>query len=408
MAIFRELRPSTLVDIGMLTTMRIAAIGIGLVYVKIYTNVLTPESIGVFFYLATLSYILNALFFVPLDYYFQSYFATCGEKLPLRVIGRITTVALAASGALISVLGALLVMLGQLEGRDVLSLFAMAVALSGCITLRNLLNNRGHRHVAAAALLFESAARVLVFLGLTLAFAPSGRLLFVSAMVGLFLELAALVVYAARRLSWTGEPGQLVPTGVLRTVMPISIAAGCNLIQSQSYRPVYTWAGVSASAASFAVVANIGAAGMAAAGQVFSQMLTPRIYKSDGTYLGRYVLGATLLTILVAAIAWFFSETLVTAITSSQYRGYAKLMVVGVAMEGANLIVAAITARSTLQGDTRSLMMWNVAGAAVALAGYCAGMALIPNNPAAIGAGLLASQAVVVGGLLINLRRRPR
>src|SRR4051794_8359879 len=41
--------------------LRVSSIAAGLVYIKLYTHLLTPEEVGVFFYLTALSYVLNAL-----------------------------------------------------------------------------------------------------------------------------------------------------------------------------------------------------------------------------------------------------------------------------------------------------------------------------------------------------------
>jgi hypothetical protein len=92
--------------------------------------------------------------------------------------------------------------------------------------------------------------------------------------------------------------------------------------------------------------------------------------------------------------------------TSSVYSGYAGLIVFGVIMEGANLIVAAIAARAMLRDETSTLIVWNVAGALVAGGGYAVSIVLLPDRPVAIGISLALSQAVVVGGLMFNLRRK--
>lgn len=395
-----------LLDVGLLIALRISAITVGLVYVKVYTSRLTTNDLGIFFYLTTLSYLINALLFVPYDYYIQAYCSRAGEHLPWRPVARMTGGVLTAALLLALAAGSLLIVLGQLTVSDVALLYGMAVLLFVCTSLRNLLNNRGHRRIAAAALLIEAVGRISAFLLLLFAFTPSGRVLFGSAAAALVVELLVLTGFAASKLSWTGD-STLPRSSIVATTAPVSISAACNLLQLQGYRTMYPWSGIPTTAALFAVVANIGAAGMMAAGQVFSQIFLPRVYQSGGEFIGTYVKLATVLIMAVAAFAWIVSPWLVPFMTSPLYGRYAGLIVFGVVMEGSNLIVAAIAARSMLQGDTRHLMTWNIASAVVGAGGYGLSIVFAPDSPMAIGIALLLSQTVVVGGLMMSLRRNP-
>lgn len=393
-------------DIGLLIAFRISAIIVGLLYVKIYTGHLPPQALGIFFYMTTLSYLMNALIFVPFDYYIQAYCSSSGEELPVRPIVRMTMGVILMALLLAAAIGGLLVFLGQISVFDVVLLYIMAVLLFGCTSLRNLLNNRGHRRVAAASLLIEAIGRVTAFLSFLLAFMPSGQLLFGSAAAALAAELLMLIYVAVTRLRWRRDMAGPIMPSILGTTAPVSGSAACNLIQLQGYRTLYPWSGVPATAALFAVVANIGAAGMMAAGQVFSQMLLPRVYQSGGEFIHTYVKLALLLVLFVGLSAWVISPWLVPFMTSPVYGGYAGLIVFGVVMEGANLIVAAIAARAMLRHETSKLIIWNVAGALVAGGGYGLSIVLIPDRPVAIGISLLLSQAIVVGGLILGLRRK--
>lgn len=401
---FRSVR--LLFDVGFLTMLRVVAIVIGLAYVKIYTNRLAPDALGIFFYLGTLSYLLNALLFVPFDFYLQAYCSRAGERLPIGPVVRMTAGVLIAALILVAAIGTVLVALRQLAILDIVSLYVVAALLFGCISLRNLLNNRGHRRVVAGALVFEAAGRVCAFVSLILFVTPSGRLLFASAGIALFLELIGLAIYAVFRLQWASDATPPASSALIPATAPVSVSAACNLVQLQAYRTMYPWANNPAPAAIFAVVANVGSAGMSAVGQIFAQILLPRIYQSQGTYTRHYIRWALLLTLAVAAFAWIAAPLLVAFITSPQYSAYAELMVFGVLLEGANVIVSAVTVGSMLKGDTRRLMVWNIAGAVVGAAGYAVALTIAPSSPAAIGVALLLSQMVVLGGLGLNARRQ--
>lgn len=391
-----------LVDVGLLAVLRMVAITIGLLYVKVYTNHLDPQALGLFFYLATLSYLLNALLFVPFDFYLQAYCARLEGRLPRTSLARMVGGVLIAALGLILAIGGVLVVLGKLEIIDIGSLYAVAVLLFGCTSLRNLLNNRGYRRTVATALVFEAIGRVCAFLLLTMMMKPSGRMLFVSTAAALLIELVLLAGFAALCLPWTRNALTSPQSPLIATTAPVSVAAACNLVQTQAYRTIYPWADASASAAMFAVVANVGSAGMAAVGQVFSQILLPRVYQSDGAYARRYIAYAAVLTVGISMIAWLIAPTLVAFITSPRYSAHAELIVFGVLTEGANVVMTAITAKSVLKGNTRRLMRWNIAGAVTGAVGYVLALMVASSSPAAIGIALLFSQAVVLGGMAID------
>ncbi len=394
-------------DVGLLVVFRIFAIIIGLFYVKIYTGHLLPDALGVFFYLTTLSYLINALIFVPFDYYIQAYCARAGDHIPLKPVAQMTAGVISIALLMALVAGTILVTLEQLVMADVGLLLAMAILLFGCTSLRNLLNNRGHRRIAAASLLIEALARLAAFLTFLLVMKPSGRLLFASAASALAVELLILAYVAATRLQWRRDDGGPVGSPLLATMAPISGSAVCNLVQLQGYRTMYPWSGIPTTAAIFSVVANIGAAGMMAAGQVFSQILLPRIYQSRGDFIYRYIQMAALLIVAVGIFAWMLSSWLVPFMTSPLYGRYAGMVIFGVIVEGSNLIVAAIAARAVLRDETSRLIVWNIAGAVVGAAGYGAAIILNPESPTAIGVSLMLSQIVVLGGLMLGLPRAP-
>src|SRR3546814_13735551 len=100
---------------------------------------------------------------------------------------------------------------------------------------------------------------------------------------------------------------------------PISVSAVCNVLQLQTYRVLYVWFGVPATAAIYAVVSNLGAAGMSAISSVFSQMFLPRVYASRGTYLGTYVRNGLIAALLLAIGAALLAKPLLHFLTKDRY-----------------------------------------------------------------------------------------
>lgn len=389
--------------------LRLSAIGIGVLYVKLYTGTISAEALGLFFYLTTLSYALNAFVFVPFDFFIQAKLATQDGALPLKALAR---VAAAASGIALTIAmvgGIVLLFFGKIAPGDMIGAFTMAVLLAGCTSGRNLLNNRGARLFVVIMFVFESIGRVAALLVVSSFARPDGRLLFYSSGSALLLELVIIGFWTLRTIgvnrSAPSTSDDLSVRSFVKSAIPISISAACNLVQLQSFRLLWVWAGFPASAAIFAVVANVGASGMSAAGQVMSQILLPRVYQTRGAFAWTYFRLAAVAIAIVLMVGLVFSYTLVSLLTTDHYVPYAPLLGYGVLVEGANLLISGATAVMMLRSQIWKMLPCNIAGATVALVGNGLALYFFPTMPAAIGVPLLASQIVVLGTLAMLMMR---
>lgn len=386
---------------------RLLSIAAGLALVKSYTGELSIAEVGRFFYLSTLSYALNALVFVPVDFYMQARLAR-RDSIPLPGLLRLVSRVLACGLCACAALGAPLCWLGKLQVGDLPVLYAAAALLYLCSTLRNLLNNRGNTVFVSTMLLLESVGRLVAFLGVVALAGASARGLMVSTVIALLAELVVIAAQARRVLPMSHEAGALDPAHtVLRVAAPIAGAAVCNAAQLQAYRVAYPLAGVAFASGVYGVVANVGGAAMAACASIYQQLEQPRLYQSNGATLRRYVLRATLMSLGVLAVAMAAAPMLVGLLTKDRYVAYSAIVGFGVIVEACNLVAGAYTVVLSLQRRTDVMLRFYLVAAALAVAGCLAALAWRPDNPYLIGLAIAGSQLLLTLSMATYVWRRP-
>ncbi len=379
---------------------RILSVVAGLAFVKAYTGALSTEEVGKFFYLSTLSYALNALIFVPVDFYMQARLAAF-DVLPGVALRKLIGWTLALGFGVCIILGTPLIWLGKLETLDLPALYAVAALLYLCASLRNLLNNRGGKIFVSSMLLLESLARLSAFVVATAAFGASARILMVSSALALGVELLVIVSRMLRKLRFEDNLSRLGdPSCVFRVAAPLSGSAVCNALQLQTFRVAYPLAGLSETSGLYGVVANIGGQAMATCSAIYAQIETPRLYKTQGTSIRRFVGLATVLALGVFAFTMVLAPLFVRLLTKEQYVPYAYAIGFGVVTEACNLIVGAYTVMLTIKQRTYLLLKLNFVAAALSVASCMIAISLMPNDPFVIGWTLCGSQLFMTLALI--------
>lgn len=388
--------------------LRLLSVAAGLAYIKTYTGALSLDEVGTFFYLSTLSYALNALIFVPIDFYMQARLASL-EVLPGAALRRLVGWTLALGMGACIVLGTPLVWLGKLHISDLPALYAVAALLYLCSSLRNLLNNRGDKIFVSSMLMLESVARLGAFVAGVALFGASARTLMTSSALALAVEMICIVSRMQGNLRFGTGPARLDDGAtVLRIVAPISGSALCNAVQLQTFRVAYPLAGLSATSGLYGVVTNIGAQAMSVCGAIYSQIEVPRLYQTQGASIRRYVGFAVLLAMAVLAFTMVFAPMLVRLLTKDQYLPYAYAIGFGVVTEACNLIIGAYTVVLSIKQRTHLLLKLNLVAAALSVAGCMAAINFRPQDPFVIGWTLAGSQVLMALALIILASRKTK
>lgn len=388
--------------------LRLLSVVAGLAYVKYYTNALSVEEVGTFFYLGTLSYLLNALVFVPVDSYMQARLSR-SEGLPAAALGRLVAVTLIVGLGACVLLGVPFIVAGQLTVADLPLLYGLAALLYICSSIRNLLNIRGQASFAAAMVVLEAFGRLVAFVAVCHWVTPSARTLLASSIAALAAELVILVQRARRSLPFTnnGEPLD-TPGHIVRTAGALSGSAASNTVQLQAYRLLFPATGHAPTSAALGVTANIGAVAMSACAQVFSQLFLPRLYQTRGASIGQYVGWSVGMAAAVLAVGLSLSEMLVRHLTQSAYVPYAAAIGVGIIVEAGNLVIGAYGVYLTLHGRAAMLFRFQLAGAMISLGGCLVVMYQAPDSPLLVGAVVAVSQLLITPALGFYVHRLQR
>jgi hypothetical protein len=389
-----------------IVTLRVMSLVSGLAYVKVYTGELTVDEIGTFFYLSTLSYALNALVFLPVDFYMQARIAEFAS-VPAAAIRRLILVTLAAGLVGCALVSAPFVYMHKLQIADLPWLYAVAALLYLCTSLRNLLNNRSSPVLVSIMMLMESAGRVLGFVALAAVLGRSARTLMISSALALALELIVILWQCPRRLSFTAEPRRLdPPSTIVSTAIALAGGAICNTVQLQAYRVAYPLFGLSGTSGIYGVVANVGASAMAACASIYSQIETPKLYQSQGRSIEGFVKLAIALSLAVLLVAMVLNSFLIRHLTQEKYVAYSLAIGFGVIIEACNLITGGYAVCLMFYQRAGALLNLHVLGTVVSVVGCFATLTWYPRSPMLIGAVLAGSQLLITPFMGLLVRRQ--
>ena len=388
---------------------RLGAILGQLAYVKIYSRHLSNHELGIYFYLMTSSYFLNALVFVPVDYYQQSrIYSFRADGISLTTFLRFNRTLLLLIGVITLALLLPCLFISRIAALDAILCVFMAVALYVTTAYKNLLNNLDHKLVVAAVFLVEVVLKTGLFF-LAMLFLPPRAIFLLGSNVLALSAILALLAWVARGrgVFGDGSASQVDYREVARFSFPLSIAAIANWLQSQGYRLVLVPLGYTELVGIYATVANIGITAMNAGSVLFGQLYAPRLYQTQGYYLRTYLRNALLLIFLVFVVGALFSEGLIPLLTRHDLGRYSRLMLYGIGTEAGNFLVGGLAIYMTIKNKTHVIMNSSFLGAAVVVVSifllYFSGRAGVYT----IGIPIVLSQAAVVAYLFASWKRQP-
>jgi predicted aconitase with swiveling domain len=347
----------------LLVGLRILAIFGQTALLKLYTHYLKPDQLGKYFFYLTVSVSLNALLFVPIDYFQQAEVFRLerkGKSLAgllklnaklLLTVGVIFAVILTACCFLkISFLGALCV------------IAALPVTLYASTAAKNFLNNRHDQMLVVGMFVAEIPVKFLVF-EIMVRTGQVGPLTPLVATIASYVVVAAAVLPRLRShiSRFKGEEQPVNLWNTIRFSAPISFASIMNWLQLQGYRLVLVPLGYSEAVGLYATTAMIGNSGMNGAGTVYSQIYLPRIYQTEGKYLGTYVRQLLLLTAFVFCVSITLRSLIVRLVTNGRFLAYGALIGYGVLIEAGNFVIGALVIKLTIDHNTKAQIKANVA-----------------------------------------------
>jgi O-antigen/teichoic acid export membrane protein len=394
-------------EIGWVTLARVLVIACQLTNIKLYTNYLSIEQLGFYFFLLTLSFFANALIFGPVDYFQQANLAKIikitGGVLPLLKFNFKLMLVYLLIVLLLSIIS--MFVAPQLSPYIILAAL-LAIAQYIVQALRNTLNNLEHKGMASFSLVQEAVVKILVFLILVKYFVPSALLLMASWLIALGVTALSLAYQASKLGIFVTSEKYIVKTNeIFHFSYPISVGAVCNWVQIQGYRLVLVPLGFTEMVGIFATLSSIGSAGMAAAAMIYSQTFSPLIYKTSGQYTAKYLQRAIVLIGFVLLLCILLGDFVVQIATNLKFEPYWYLMIYGVLADGSNLLIGALAIHITLTSSTKNIMTSSVLGVITLFVSF--GLLFLTHaiTVYTIGIPLVFSQFVVIAYMYWNFKK---
>jgi O-antigen/teichoic acid export membrane protein len=390
--------------------MRIVGIAGQVGVVKLCTHYLLPAQLGRYFFYQALSYFLNALLFVPIDYFQQA------EVFKLKTSGHSLGGLLAMNRRVFSIVGlisACIAALLLLLHAPVLAVFCATLMFSIAFyissAVKSFLNNQNDQIVAVSMIAVEPVVRMGIFL----AIARIGLMGALSPLIAMTISMLLVVLVVIPRVSkhfarFHGSEKHVETKALVRFASPISCSAILNWLQTQGYSLVLVPLGYAETIGLFSTIYNIGNNGMNAASAVYQQIYLPNVYQTSGKYVKPYIKGAIVASAFVLFVALALRVQIVGLITTAKFLPYAWVIGYGVLVEAGNLIISVLIVKLSIDGNTLPQIKANIY-AVIAVPLLFAGLYFTHRlNVFTLGIPLVAAQLIVITILCVQSGSGPR
>jgi len=389
----------------LLALMRVMAIVGQIALVKLYTHYLRADQLGHYFFYQSISYFMNALVFVPVDYFQQAEaFRLKDEGYSLsslyRMNGRIIAVVLSA-GLLIC---SSFFYINRSEILPLIVALFMSISLYGSTAVKNFLNNQGDQLLVVSLLFLEVPLKFIMFWGFI-------RFGWVSATTPLISSVIALGLIAAFTFIRVQHHARKYQSRIKETdykhlmqiCFPTSLASIMNWLQTQGYRLVLVPLGFAELVGIFATVSAIGNSGMNGAGNVYQQIYLPRIYQTGGKYLPKYLMNLCAMILFVLIVGLALRKQIILLVTNSRFVPYGWLIAYGILLEAGNFAISALVVKMSIKNDTKAQIAANILATIAVPVVFLLLFVLHIVSIYTLGIPLVAAQVLVVGYLFFRM-----
>jgi hypothetical protein len=134
---------------------------------------------------------------------------------------------------------------------------------------------------------------------------------------------------------------------------------------------------------------------------VFSQLIVPNIYKSNGTYITIYIRNAVFAILFVLTCSTLLSDIIVGLLTKASLIPYSKILIYGILTEGGNFLIGSLTIYFTIHNFTKSTIKMSLLGLVIFFISFFTLFALQKISPFTLGIPMVLTQYVIAGGLFL-------
>lgn len=348
-------------------TARIIVVICQLLCIKLYTTSVTPSELGYYFFLISLSYSINSLIFIPLDYFQQANIRK-NNKTPsnlksLMILNKkICAIYLAAAVMLILIS----TFIFNSHTNKLIIILALAYILYVTQCLRNTLNNLQHQKEMSLSFIIESTSKIIIFSMFISYVKPTAETILYTWILSLVLTTFYLYRSAKKIglfIKWDAQPAENVAIkDVAIFAYPLALSAFFNWIQLQGYRIILVPLGYSEAVGIFGTISAIGSSAVGAISLIYTQQFSPKIYHTKGKYTLTYIKGAIVAIFCVAVTLALTGKFITTLLTTNTLVEHWELILYGVFIDGITMLIGAFSIHCTLQNQTKLIILPTLAG----------------------------------------------
>ena len=353
-----------IVEIGAL---RIFTVLLQLVFLKIYTSHTAIYELGFYYFLFTVSYSLNAFLLVPLDYFQQSQLYNLKENCySLKSFLDINNIVFKITSVLLIVGIIICYFINTTIIKFIPIIVSLSLSTYFVTLLRGFINNLEKRRMAIYTLLVEGVLKIFFYLIYIKFFKASALLILISLLSASVITAMVLIFKITSFSEYKREElTKFTTSEIFKFTYPISIGAVINWIQLQGYRMILVPLGLVEIVGVYGTVANVGTSGMSAFSTVYTQLFVPDLYKTQGSYLKKYLIYAFFSILIVLTVGLMFSKFIIALLTKAVFVKYSSLIAYGILSEAGNFLIGALTIYLTIKKLTKTTLKASITGLVV-------------------------------------------
>lgn len=350
-----------IIEVGIL---RIMVVLLQLIFLKIYTANTSIYELGLYYFLFTASYSINAFLLVPLDYFQQSQVYRLKKQFAsLKSFYQINKWVLKFAASLLLISTITCYILKPEFVWIVAMIISIAVSSYFVNLIRGIINNLEKRRVAMYTLLIEGIVKLAFYWIFSKVYTPNSSIILLAIFLASIFILGVLffVLKGIDEFNYSSKQS-FSGKDIIAFSYPISVGAVINWIQLQGYRMILVPLGLIEVVGIYGTVANVGTSGMSAFSTIYSQLFIPNLYKSNGSYIITYLKYAILSALGVLFIGYFLSDFIILMLTKYEFVKYSSLIVYGIISEAGNFLIGGLTIYLTIRNLTKATLKASIVG----------------------------------------------
>jgi len=376
---------------------RALVIVLQLINIKLYTESLLAEQLGIFFFILAFSYIFNAVLFVPVELFQQT-----RVHIEMHENNSLYKVFLLSRDVTIIyfIFVSFAVLFAYLLYEKYLQLVFLSLVLSYFIYLvqflRNTLNNLGYGDLVSISYIIESLLKVVIFYLMMTSVTVDELNLLMSWVVSLLITFLFLILFANKiKLFSYIVTEKYKAKKLYRFSYPISIGAVLNWAQLQGYRIVLVPLGYAELVGFYATLSNIGSSAIGVVSLIYNHQFLPEIYKTKGETLWSFIAGVVLLIFALIFSFFLVGEVFIDILVGDDFSKHWWIVIYGILVDGANLIIGVLSVYITINGKTFSTIYPSIVAIVAMLFIYISFYLFDNMGVYTIGIPIIAAQCVL-------------